>query len=35
MHHLTAQSFGYQRRHDDVGIEDDGHETILKTSSSV
>lgn len=35
VNHLSTKPLGYQRRDEDVGIENDGHETMLNTSSSV
>jgi hypothetical protein len=35
MHHFPAEPLGHQRGHQDVRVENDRHETIVKTSSSV
>jgi hypothetical protein len=35
MEYFSAESFGHQRRNHDVRVEDDPHETIRNTSSSV
>jgi hypothetical protein len=33
--HFATQPFGHQRSDEDIGVENDGHETMLNTSSSV